>query len=512
VGNSSLPHLSKVYNSGVRANFISTHPPLTPPAWTSAFTGVNPGKHNIFDFIYYDGYDAKVVSSTHRKSKAIWDIMGDYSKKSIVVNVPCSFPPTKINGIMVSGMGTPSVNSNFVYPDQFKKDIINDGYIIEYGSVREWAIDQQNYFSKIQQMCYYRKELVEKLIKRNDWDLFVTVFTSLDRVQHIFWRTDENETILAEDYNVLTQTYKIIDEMCSSVLNNLPEGTHIFIVSDHGFGPLKHGVFINNYLREQGFINFTSDNSRSFYNLFNQSNLVNVAEKVRQCGLGKLLDLIPLTARSNIFHKTGMGLIDWNRTVAWFGTTSGHAIHINLAGRQPNGLVAAEDYGKICDEIIEKMYLLRDPSNGKKVIKKCYKREDIYKGPYLRNAPDILIEPIEGYCLQEGFGNKLIDCAKEGSLQRFGDHLKEGVFMCCGPEIKEGYTAEDIDICDLTPTILHLMDLPLPKSIDGRVVKDIFKPNSGCLSRETRYVDTSAKERTKELISNLKRQGKIVNK
>ena len=84
--------------------------------------------------------------------------------------------------------------------------------------------------------------------------------------------------------------------------------------------------------------------------------------------------------------------------------------------------------------------------------------------------------------------------------------------MCCGPEIKEGYTAEDIDICDLTPTILHLMDLPLPKSIDGRVVKDIFKPNSGCLSRETRYVDTSAKERTKELISNLKRQGKIVNK
>lgn len=507
-----LPNLGKLYNNGVYAKLESTIPPLTPPAWTSAFTGVNPGKHNIFDFVYYDGYEKKIVFNYHRKHDCLWNYLHEYGKKSIVVNVPGTYPPEKINGIMISGMGTPSIKSDFVYPDELKSMLIKNKYIIEYGSVREWADNKKNFISRIKHMSNIRRKIISYLMTRYDWDLFISVFTSIDRVQHIFWKTDNNGSILQEDYRILYSTYLHLDEICGEIINNVGSEAYVFIISDHGFGPIQKGIYINNYLRELGFLDLKRNQKKATFSKLGltQTNLVKIASKLDEYGLRKIVSLVPNKVRSKIFFETGMGLVDWTRTIAWYGTTSGHAIYINLQGRQPNGIVNPKQYNSICDRIIHELYKLKDPSSGARVIKKCYKRKEIYNGPYLENAPDIVIEPEEGYSLQEGFSEEVIEYAKEGSVRRYGDHEKYGIFMCKGPEIKKGFKINDVRIIDVAPTILHIFGCPIPDDVDGRCLKEIFEEDSEFFKREVVYNHVSQeRERVKKIITNLKSKVKL---
>ena len=504
----NLPNLRNLYQKGAFANLESTIPPLTPPAWTSAFTGVNPGKHNIYDFIYYDGYEKKITFSNHRKRDCLWNYIGEYNKKSIILNVPGTYPPEKINGIMISGMGTPSTNSNFTYPQDIKKHLIDNHYIIEYGSVREWAENKADFISNVNRMTEIRGNTIRYLMRSFEWDIFSTILVSIDRLQHIYWKTDGKGNLIEDDYQILKDAYKKMDEVCGEIINITGNDKYIFVISDHGFGPIDKGVFLNNYLLDHNYLSFQK---KSFLKrtVLNQSNLVNIVGKIDDLGLRKAVNkIIPSNMRAKVYDGAGMGLIDWSKTIAWYGTTSGHAIHINLKGRQPDGVVEQDDYNNVCDQIIQKLYELKDQNTGGNVIKKCYNRENVYSGPFLKNAPDIIIEPEKGYTLQDGFGESIIGFPREGSVRRYGDHEKYGIFMCYGPEIVEGMDLGMLSICDVYPTILHMLQIPLPNDLDGRVISEMFKEDSIMSQREVRYIDNN-KEKLIKKINTLRNRNKL---
>ena len=119
-----LPTFKKLFEQGAYGVLESTIPPITPCAWETAMTGVNPGRHNIFDFFsYLPNYQVEVLTSKDRAALAVWDYLGKAGKKSIVFNYPMGYPPPEIEGIFVSGMNTPGVNTDFTYPKEIKKKI-----------------------------------------------------------------------------------------------------------------------------------------------------------------------------------------------------------------------------------------------------------------------------------------------------------------------------------------------------------------------------------------------------
>src|ERR1700694_5612197 len=131
-----LPNFARLQREGVTSDFISTACPFTAPAWMSIATGLRPARHGVFDYWEFDTTSsqptAKVV--THRKGgKAIWNILSEYGKRVVVLNVPLTYPPEAVNGIMVSGYMTPSSDTDFTYPNSFKEELyrVVPGYKID---------------------------------------------------------------------------------------------------------------------------------------------------------------------------------------------------------------------------------------------------------------------------------------------------------------------------------------------------------------------------------------------
>lgn len=129
IASGKLPHFEKLAREGCEAILESKYPPLTPPAWMSLSTGLRPSGHGVYDFWTYDDMqdywsERKAHIVTHRKSgKAIWNILSEYGKKVLILNVPTTYPPETVDGIMVSGYTTPGPNVDFTYPTDFKTEL-----------------------------------------------------------------------------------------------------------------------------------------------------------------------------------------------------------------------------------------------------------------------------------------------------------------------------------------------------------------------------------------------------
>lgn len=496
-----LPTFKKLYEDGVHGTLMSTIPPLTPPAWTSAFTGVNPGKHNIYDFFAKDGYKKKIINNKHRKKKAIWQLK---DKKCIVINVPQTYPPDEINGIMISGMGTPGSLSNFVYPSIMKNKLKSKNYIIDYSDIFDLTTNRRLYIKKIYEMVEKRTEVAIELMKQHEWDIFIVVFSAPDRVQHFFWKyMDENDKKFG---SVIYNTYLKIDEEINKFLKNIDENTYIIIFSDHGFGPLYYDVYINNYLQQLGILKLNKNKRNVLYKILNTKNLIKIGNLMSKFGLSSLVRWSYIKLKKN-FINLDLKNIDWSNTKAWFYSHSGQSIRINLKGREPQGIVDESEYDDLINKITEELLSLKH--NGRRLIKKVYKVNEIYKGSYIENAPDLIILPEDGYALQQGFSNELILPAKQGPAERSGDHRLEGIFFSCGPDIKKNYKIVNAKIYDIAPTILHIFRVPIPKDMDGRVLKEIFKEDSELAKREIIYAKEDEKDKIRDTIKSLKESGKI---
>ncbi|MBW2173068.1 MAG: alkaline phosphatase family protein, partial [Deltaproteobacteria bacterium] len=246
VSRGELPNMKRLMDEGSHGSLMSALPAHSAPSWSSFITGKNPGKHGIFDFI--------------------WAIASRYDKKVAVVNVPMTFPPEKVNGIMISGMDAPGIDSNFTYPTALSgeiKRIIGD-YSLEAGL---WSYINKGEINlaieKQHETIDKRFEVTKYLMNNYPWDLFVSVFTATDRVQHAFWKyMDPGHPLYrpeeAKKYgDAILNVYRKMDHIVGYLLDHLSEDTVLFIMSDHGAGLCSNKtLYLNNWLCKEGLLEY----------------------------------------------------------------------------------------------------------------------------------------------------------------------------------------------------------------------------------------------------------------
>src|SRR3989344_492838 len=484
-----LPTFAKIMAEGAYGNLRSTIPPVTPPAWASFMTGKNPGKHGVYSFSAFvnGSYEAQLATGQSIRAKRLWDYFNN--DRVALIDIPMSFPPQQINGYMISGWPVPSEESLFTYPPELHTEIMQEvgEYVIDKTFIgRSMKMLQEGngiealaYLAKFSQQ---RKDAALYLLKnKGPFDFFMVVFRGPDFIQHILFKVfDEeyakrNPTFCKKYQGAIFQFYEKMDRYLAELMEAAGKETTVIVLSDHGAGPVRKRFYINRWLKKEGFLHtrkWMSQRSikvdrkplsyfldRTGFSFLNRS----VFSPIRQLH-------IPYPRRHQQHPSL---LVDWDRTSAFaiLILTDG-IIRINLAGREPAGIVSQANYDKVRAEIIRKLKEVVDPDTGETVIEEVYRREDIYSGPYLNEAPDLIVVPRDySYDFSPNLDDGILLERPEGLK---GTHRMDGIFFAIGRHVKAGTALSNINITDIAPTILYLMGKPVPDDMDGRVINEAF--------------------------------------
>lgn len=485
-----MPNLAQLLVQGASGTLNSTIPAMSPPAWTSMITGQNPGKHGIYDFVRRQpgSYRLQTVRSDFYQFQTMFDYLSDLGKRVAAVNIPLTYPPRPINGVMISGLGAPR-NGQFTYPPELRKQLLADGYLLdngielEPGHEREFA-DALIEAAQRQVACSIR------LLRSGDWDLFMFVLRSIDEAQSFLWHYHDAQhpwydakKVEAEG-NLLLDVHRRTDELIGNVLAAIDEDTTVFIVSDHGGGSLLKEVFFNSWLNQHGWLHLKRTNigQRIVRNLFRRAGFTreNLSRRFSGARMVNLQQKVPLSIQHALIPSQGATLdemIDWARTKAYSIGYVGQ-IYINLSGREPQGIVEiGEEYDHVLEEISSQLFDLKDPETGDKVVDYVFTGKKIYSGMYTKYGPDLVVIMKNMSYLAHSrreLASKNIFATSE--TYESGTHRQNGMFVIKGKKYLSGASKIHAEIVDVMPTILFDLGIPVQNYVDGKPIFDSVKP------------------------------------
>ena len=477
----ALPTFARLFSEGAYGDLESVYPPVTAPAWTSFLTGRNPGKHGISDWYARapGSYRLRPVDSTYIKSATMWDEAREGGRKVVSLGLPMNYPPPQVDGIIVSGLESPG-GKCYSFPESIQDEVAR--VVPEFRTHLSEAYRPgraEPVIKDLLDLVDVQSRLAKHFLRTAEWDLFVLQQQASDWSMHFFWhcmdsqhpRYTAKEARLYGD--VIQRVFRRIDDGLGEILELLPPDTDVVVVSDHGFGSLEKFVFINNWLMQLGLLHLKKDPAtrvkRVLFDLgITPDILYRAAERL---GMNKLAFRAGKALRYNLLSTLFLSQnnIDWSRTKAYSVGSVGQ-VYVNLKGREPEGVVEpGGDYEAVRDQIISAIPRLADPDTGETVISRAVRKEEMYHGPYLDTLPDVLLFTrdfrYQGGGLSEFMSNRLV----APSFAFTGTHRMEGVLMAYGPSIKPGPTT-GASILDIAPTVLHLLGLPVPEDMDGRVL------------------------------------------
>lgn len=487
----SLPNIGSLLKRGCHGDLNSTIHPLTAAAWTSFMTGKNPGKHGVYDFITRvpNSYDVNLVNSHTRDRQTLWKILGNHGKKVGVINLPLNYPPEPVNGFLVSWMDAPGTNSRYTYPQELAQELKDE--LGEYKITVNFNTSLDNYVKELFSLVENRAKAIDHLMTTKDWDLFCALFSATDFAQHAFWKyMDKNhpqyDSVLGEKYgSVIPDIYKRIDEKLGKILSQLTPDDTVIIMSDHGFGPLKGVVNLNNWLKTNDFLTFKDGSTAATSKLIHT--VVKQTKRLLPVGAKDFLKRLLPDVRDKVESKLFHSYLDWSQTKVFALGAYGN-LWVNLKGREPMGIVEpGKEYDEVCQQVEDGLMQLR--YKGEQVVEKVHRKEDIYTGPFLDKAPDLIIQWQDyAYHSRQRFGETEDSLFQDqqtmpmSKLEMNGFHRMNGVFIAQGKGIKEDAQITDASIMDLAPTILHILGLPIPEDMDGTILNQIFTDDSSHLS------------------------------
>lgn len=481
-----LPNLKRVVEGGATGPLRSTLPPLTPTGWTSAATGKNPGKHNVYSFFrpMRASYRRQILNSRDCRAAKIWQIADHYGRASGVVHLPLTYPVDRVSGFMVTGMMTPTTARDVTHPpellDELEREIPGYTLNVETNTIKTGRLEEF-YRDSVEHIRRHRREMTY-LLDRKRWDLFWIMFYNVDPVAHFFWKFMDpghvawpGETPLA---SAVLDAYREADAAVGDAIERLGPDDHLVLLSDHGMEPTHTNVHLTTWLLDNGYLALRSERrqatAEALYRAgFQRERLVYA---LKRAGLGWLPKLFPERLKERVprARKTFKEIennVDWAGTRAYFPSAGGRAVWINLRGREPGGVVDPADYERLRDEIIAKLRELRD-AEGRPVVRLALRREEAYEGPFAADGPDIVLLAADGFYFAEGIERPVLRPNGAKNTEKSGNHHLDGIVGLYGPGVRPGAELSGARIIDVAPTVLHLMGLPVQEDMDGRPLEE----------------------------------------
>jgi predicted AlkP superfamily phosphohydrolase/phosphomutase len=483
-----VPFLADLVRRGVHGTLMSTVPAVTAPAWTSFLTGKNPGKHGLFDFqrIEPGASRRRLSTSADCRSATVLDYLSHAGRRLVCVNIPLTFPPPSVCGTLVAGFPVPP-ESIYVHPSGSQRRLAAMGYLTDWRDARGGG-PLRGPMARVRAADGAQIDAFGALLGEDAWDVAIIVVSGTDHVGHLQWQAGDVRAVFAH--------YEFVDRRLRHLAERgLFEGAAFVVVSDHGFGATTQTFFANAWLRDQGYLAFTGATGAT-YDEFHRWVEARTAPggPARLAGAGAAaLAHVGLTRERATYlaRRTGLirllpwapvGLVramvarapavDWTRTKAYLVSRLGRGFNVNLAGREATGIVPPAEYAQVRGQLVDRLRSLRGP-DGRKLFALVDVRENVYHGPYVEEAPDVLTWPADG--TNVAFGG-----AQPGFLRSMADasHVMEGVYVMAGAPFPAGGRARDLHITDIAPTLLHALGLPVPDDMDGRVSADVWPPGT----------------------------------
>ena len=502
-----MPNFRKLREQGSEMVLESKYPPITPSAWMSLSTGLKPAKHGVYDFWTYGSqqgqqgrqFPTNTQVVTHRKSgKAIWNILSEYGKHVLVINVPVTYPPEPVHGSMISGYMTPGEQTSFTYPEALKDEL--------YRAVPDYKIDlQKDDIQSVETtgkmdrlvdatlfMTQKRIDLTLHLMKERPWDFCYVAFVGADRLQHPLWDDIVSLNPKAVEY------FHLLDEGLGRILEQLGPDDRLFVVSDHGFQGAGRSFEINEYLYSRNLLGLNPATLQSRKQLKRRNQFKRTLQRLGLLNAARLAkrNVTTTGAVKEVFDDVCEPMgdeFDWQQTQAFVpshsSTPGGYADIFFTGDIEPDRLA----------ELCEDLKRQKDPSTGQALVDAVYTTEVFGQGPYAPAKPHLLILPNEGITFRMSIGNEhLWDDARtrHDPEKRCGVHHKDGVMYAYGGGVRAGFSAPNAEVYDLVPTVLHSMGLPLPEELDGHVLQHLFLEPS-----LARVQEHSLEESTNSIVS-----------
>ncbi|MFB6300918.1 MAG: alkaline phosphatase family protein [Halobacteriales archaeon] len=412
-----FPNLTALAEEGTAGPIESIVPPESSACWPSLTTGVNPGKTGVYGFQDREvgSYETYVPMGRDVHATRIWDRVHDVDRQATVMNVPVTFPPQRNVQRMVSGFLSPGVDKAAT-PDELRTYLKSIDYQIDVNAKLGHEDDKTEFITDAHDTLDARYEAFAHYIEEDDWDLFFGVFMTTDRVNHFLFKDYERDGKYKAEF---LEFYETLDEYLGRLRESLADDVTLVVASDHGFTSLDYEVHFNEWLREEGWLEYEDDDHES---------LEDIADGTRA------YSLIP------------------------------GRFYINREGREPRGSVPNGEYETTRQQLKEKLEALEGP-NGQPVCERVVETEDTFYGEHDDIAPDLVAIPTNGFDLKAGFKghDSVFDVGPRNGMHSFDN----ASLFIDDPDA----TIENVDLFDIAPTLLSLLDIEYDAGFfDGRTL------------------------------------------
>lgn len=335
----------------------SSIPHISSVSWSSIITGNNPGEHGIYGFtdIIENTYSMSFPNFNTLKSKPFWH--KEPKEKNIIINVPATYPAKELNGIHIAGFVALDLEKA-VYPKDLIPELREINYEIDIDTKLAKQQSKEMFLDELFKVLKIRKKTINLLWNKFKWDNLLAVITGTDRLGHFLWHGYEDEK--NQYHHRIVKYFQEIDKIIGDILNKLKDDDKFIILSDHGMEKIKKNVYLNTYLEQNKYLNL-SENFKKY---------------------------------NRIMKDSKAFVLDPGR------------VYLNKFGKYPNGEVKKRDEKEIIEELITVFYDLK--FKNQKVIKKVHKKEEIYSGKMVSNAPDLVLIENEGFNLKGAIGKEFL--------------------------------------------------------------------------------------------------------